>query len=79
MSMRDLSIGLAAVTAAVVIGFLAGVARPLDWMPVPPEMVSGAHARPLPPPPPPYHPHPSPIDRAIDQLFLWPAGGGADR
>lgn len=77
MSMRELSIGLAAVTAAVVIGFLAGIARPMDWMPVPPEVVSGAHARPLPPPP--HHPHPSPIDRAIDQLFLWPAGTGAGR
>lgn len=77
MSMRDLSIGIAAVAAAIVIGFLAGVARPLDWMPVPPEVISGAHARPLPPPA--GQLRLSPIDRAIDQLFLWPAGQGAGR
>ena len=74
-SRRDLYIGGVAVTTAMLVGFFLGAAQPMHWMPAPPDMISGAHARLLPLPP--EHPRPTPIDRGIDQLFFWPAGPGA--
>lgn len=71
---RDVWTGALCMAAALAVGFVIGAAPPMVWAPPPMQVISAAEARAVPLPAERF-PIP-PIDRAIDQLFFWPAGPG---